>query len=351
MKIRFTSQKEREPTVDGGLKVIYAPSKRAAYKIRWYLILLLVASPVLWFAGKMVGNLLLVEAPARTFQPVLRVRAMEVGRVQQLHVAEGDAVSAGTTLISLENPTLQAQHQAVSVTLSAATPLSPAMSQQFEAYTQQMERARWRVAELEHLVGMGAATRGELAQAQDRLNEHESALAALRQRLEPSATQLAQEKNRLSEVRLLNARLDTLQVRADTDAIVQNLAVHEGEDVGPGTLMMDLITNNKLEVHVFLDVQERKLASQGQTLRLRLPDDQWIDARVTEEPKGLIRLPPELRSPIARSELSLLVKVEPMEPLPLAWQINNVPMTARFPNQLQRWLQEYAPALATQRDL
>ena len=51
MKIRFNSDKERNPTQDGGLKVLYAPGKRVAFRLRWYLILLLISSPLLWFFG------------------------------------------------------------------------------------------------------------------------------------------------------------------------------------------------------------------------------------------------------------------------------------------------------------
>ncbi len=64
MKVRFTSNKERNPTQDGGLKVIYAPSKRIAYRLRWYLILLVVASPFIWFSSKLIGTMVLVDTPA-----------------------------------------------------------------------------------------------------------------------------------------------------------------------------------------------------------------------------------------------------------------------------------------------
>lgn len=86
MKIRFTSEKERHPETDQGLKVIYAPARRTAYRLRWYLILLLVASPALWLGSSLLRNQLLIEAPAYTRQPLTEIRALESGLVSQIHV-------------------------------------------------------------------------------------------------------------------------------------------------------------------------------------------------------------------------------------------------------------------------
>ncbi len=35
MKVRFSSQKEQDPTREEGMKVLYAPGKRAAFRLRW----------------------------------------------------------------------------------------------------------------------------------------------------------------------------------------------------------------------------------------------------------------------------------------------------------------------------
>ncbi|MCB4714643.1 hypothetical protein LHK99_28755 [Klebsiella quasipneumoniae] len=40
-----------------GLQVLYAPGKRLAFRVRWYLILLAVLSPLLWLIGRWVLTL------------------------------------------------------------------------------------------------------------------------------------------------------------------------------------------------------------------------------------------------------------------------------------------------------
>ena len=51
MKVRFASSKERSPDQENGLKVLYGPSRRVAYKLRWYLILLLVGAAASGLSG------------------------------------------------------------------------------------------------------------------------------------------------------------------------------------------------------------------------------------------------------------------------------------------------------------
>ena len=79
MKIRFSSPKEQQPTREQGLKVLYAPGKRLAFKLRWYLILLAVTSPLLWLVGRALLSVWLIEAPAQLLLPASELRAREPG--------------------------------------------------------------------------------------------------------------------------------------------------------------------------------------------------------------------------------------------------------------------------------
>lgn len=338
MKVRFSSVKERDPTIDGGIKVIYAPSKRIAYRLRWYLILLLVASPVLWFAGKMISGMVLLEAPARTVQPLIEIRALDSGMIRSLPVEAGDQVAAGALLILLDNPALLAQQQAINDTLQVLPLASTLAQSQQKSMLQQLERANQRGIELERLVSMGAATRGELDQARDLINDRQAALADFERKLEPTIAQQIHSRRNQSELVVLEKRLEQLNIRSASDAIVRNVVVNEGEAVGPGTLLMQLQQSGIVEIEIYLDARHREYARIGQPLKLRLPDGQWLDAQVTSEPKVVTRLPAGMRSAFDADASKLLLMVEPIELLGQEWQFDNLPLTARFPNRLQRWL-------------
>lgn len=339
MKVRFTSNKERQPTVDNGIKVIYAPGKRMAFRLRWYLILLLVASPVLWFAGNMLSAFIVLDAPARIIQPLTEVRALESGVVVDLPVEVGASVAAGELLMALENTALLAQQQAISDTLSSVPVASLAVTAQQDILQQQLNAARQRTQELQRLVRQGAATRAELTQSLELLSRHQAALVDFQRSLEPSREQQLYLQRNQGELQALNKRIERLQVRAPSDARVRNILVTEGEVVAPGTALLQLQSDRPFEVQVFLDAKHRQLAQPGQRLKLQFPDGSWHDAMVSAEPSLVARLPTEIRSPFMTSPVGLLLAVETLEPLPKAWQLDNLPLQARFPNKLQRWLQ------------
>jgi hypothetical protein len=49
MKVRFKGLRTPEPEQQRGFKVSYGPGKRQAFRWRWYLMLALVLSPVIYF--------------------------------------------------------------------------------------------------------------------------------------------------------------------------------------------------------------------------------------------------------------------------------------------------------------
>lgn len=329
MKVRFSHPKEQKPTVDGGLKVVYAPGKRAAFQIRWYLILLLVASPLLWFIIKLFLGMLLVEAPARVAHPSLEIRALESGMVQQLHIAAGDQISPGDLLISLDNPAVFAQQQALTALLAEQKSADSPQRRQHEAHRQLTERAKARVQELDRLVALGAATRRELDHAWDLWIEHQATQAAFEQQLQTSAEQQSATTKRAAQ----------LKIQARSAALVKEVLVTEGEAVGPGTALLNVTTDQQPEIHAYLDPRHRILTGAGQPLQLKLPDGQWVAAHVISEPQVISRLPVDLRTSFGNNEPKLLVKIAPDTALASKWQLDGLPMTARFPTPLLGWFQ------------
>ena len=338
MKVRFSNKMEHNPTTDGGLKVVYAPGKRVAYRLRWYLILLIVISPVLWFAGKLFSGVMLLESPARTLYPLAEVRALESGLVSRLHVRAGDQVGDGSPLVTLDNPGLTAQQQALSDSLQPVdVVVGTPHERQRQALQMLVERARIQVHQTERLVRAGSATRGELNRVQDLLNDRQASLAALDRSLEPSVEQQYSLRRGQSELVALDKRLEQLQVNATGDGVIRDVLVHEGESVGPGTLLLQMQSSEQVQIQVFLDQSQRDLARPGQSLRLRLPDRSWVKAEVIGEPKLVSRLPQDMRSEFSINQLGLVVEVATLEPLPAKWQLDNLQMKARFPGGRFSW--------------
>lgn len=338
MKIRFDSSKERKPTHDQGLKVLYAPGKRVAFQLRWYLILLLVASPLLWFVVKLTYGAWIIEAPAQVLLPVAEVRARDAAQVSRLTVKEGDKVQAGQVLMGMDNPEWrQRLGQLQSLSDGTERLAQPADKMLRSVLLRQLDRARERLALVQRLLQEGAATQGEALAAATERDQREAELLAFDQReallrQQPAAGHDAAMQK--ADQVWLQSRLDGLQVKARENATVAEILVHEGENVGAGTVLMRLESVAAPTVWVYLDPADGAYATPGQALKLRFPDGQWLAAKVVSTADRAHRLPDDLRTPFSGAQSGLLVPVEVDGAFPSQWLINQLPLRARFPREL-----------------
>ncbi|MCO5401241.1 HlyD family secretion protein [Ralstonia soli] len=338
MKIRFDSSKERSPTQEQGLKVLYAPGKRMAFRLRWYLILLLVASPLIWFFAKLAVGAWMIEAPAQLVLPQIDIRSREPALVSRVNVRAGDKVEAGQVLLDMDNPEWKQrlrQLQALSNDAQAAP--VPAASTLRDVLRRQLDRSSEKLALTRRLVREGAATQGEVLAAEAERDQRQAELLSYEQRQEQARTSPALARDvamQGAEEQWLTGRLQALQLKAPEPGVVSEVLVHEGENVGAGTLLVRVARMADAVIWVYLDPAHAAYGKPGQPLRLKLPDGHWLDAKVLQSADRANRLPEDLRSPFGAPQRWLMVQVAVDGAIPQRWLIDQLPLTARFPHRL-----------------
>jgi len=331
MKIRFSSPKEHHPTQDNGMQVLYAPGKRLAFKLRWYLILFLILLPALWLAGRYGLALMRIEAPALVRLPTLEVRAMQPGEIRALHVQAGDHVQAGTPLADLDNPEWRLRLSLLQAGNAPAAPASVSESNR-AALQSLVDRAARQVGEVGQLVRQGAATRGELLEAQNALDNRKAELLAFERSLTGGAdTTYAQQQQR--EGQWLKEQLARMDVQASEAGRVAEVIAAPGENVGPGTLLMRLEREGPAQLWVYLDPKDVEHSTPGSRLDVRLPNGEWVGAEVISPAESANPLPSDLRKPFSSPTRGLMVPARFNEPLASEWRIDSLPVRVRFPHQ------------------
>jgi multidrug resistance efflux pump len=341
MKIRFDSRKELSPTQEQGLSVLYAPGKRMAFRVRWYLILMLVASPLIWLGGKLVYGVLMIDAPAQLRLPILEVRARDAGRVEQLFVMAGEQVRVDQPLVNLDNPEWRAR---LSQLAAMPTDTTRAVDTRLDGRERQLLRTRVRRAEdrvktLEDLVYRGAVSHGEVLTAQSELDAFRADELAYERR-EQQARQAPMSVEReiiqqSAEQQWLKTRLTALSVKAAQSGRVAEVLVNPGENVGAGTLLMRLERLDEPLLWIYLEPLNISYAAIGQPLRVRMPDGEWLTAHVVQSVDSAGRTPTVLRGPFAASEMGLQVAARFDQPLSPRWRIDQLPLNVRFPTDWQ----------------
>lgn len=344
MKIRFDSNKERDPAADSGLRVLYAPSKRVAFRLRWYLILLLVASPLMWFFGRLALGYVHVEAPGQLQMPVIELRALDAGVVAQIDVQPGQRVEAGQPLLRLDNPEWRGRIQQLQALEGSAqaTPATAPTATERNLLNAQIRLAQQRVEQLQALLAQGAATRGELLNAQAQLNAQQYDLLAFeqreRQQTQGGAGEVRQALRESSERQWLESRLQGLSFVAPASVRVADTLVSQGENVGPGTLLMRLEQTAEPLLLIYLDPRYVAYAAPGQELQVQMPGGTWLAAHVLQAADSAGRLPSGLQKPFAANQMGLLVPAEFDQPLPPLWRVQQLPVRVRFTHSWRRVL-------------
>lgn len=333
MKVRFSSSKERAPDQDNGLKVLYGPGKRAAYKLRWYLIVALVSSPLVFLAGRLLFEALRPEMPAQLSVPSTELRAGVSGVIRELPVQTGQTVKAGQLLVQLDNPDWRLRLKQLQ---PADLRRDDGLGRAAQAVARNTIQLQDQMVDLyKGLQRQGGLSSAELLQSEVQLNAQKLALLELQRRLRqddlPYSGEPIQNWRDARERDWINGRLKQLDLRSEGPGRVAEVLVNQGENVGPGTLLMRIELAEEPLLWVYLEPKQGREARPGQLLEVEMPDGSWLEAAVIDQADLARRLPPGLSTGLAASKLALQVPARFLKPLPAAWRVNQLPVRVRFP--------------------
>jgi len=330
-----------------GLSVRYAAAKRKVPRWRWYLLLAMVLTPPGYLLTRFMVAYWWETAPAVVITEQVVVRAREAGRVT--HISEmGAVVRAGQPVIAVETATGATQ---VPSSTSTSTPPSDASRTSREAFVSRQatldEALRLAQSQLalqqEHLRAMqalraqGAATRQEVDNA--RTLELQARAHANRARAEASENRALLARDRITEhaaaphggapsAAVLPS--DDADIKAPFDVVVVRQFVHVGEWVERGADVAVLQGPAPAMINTYLPPDKARYAQVGRQATLRFMDGGRVRAEVVDVVAEAERTPAERTSPLTPRMPSIVARLRPVEPLPPAYRIHQLPLDVRF---------------------
>jgi HlyD family secretion protein len=206
--------------------------------------------------------------------------------VKKLLVSEGQQVKKGQLLAQLDDAEASSQAaRALSQVRAAQAESSAAESggnrEEVLTLTSQLAKARTardtsqrNLEALRRLQENGAASPGEVKQAEDQLAAAEADLKLLQEKQKDrySAPELARVEAQKSEAQSAYAAseniLRQLNIRAPFDGVVYSLPVHQGSYVNPGDLILQEADLSKILVRAFVDEPDVGRLARGQPVQL-----------------------------------------------------------------------------------
>ena len=206
--------------------------------------------------------------------------------VKRLLVKEGQQVKRGQLLAQLEDADASSQAaRALAQVRAAQAEISAVQSggnhEEVLTLESQLGKARTRrdtaqrnLDALQRLQQNGAASPGEVKQAQDQLAAAEADLKLLQQKQGDrySAPEVARVDAQKNEAQSAYAAAENilrqLNIRAPFDGIVYSLPVHQGSYVNPGDLVLQEADLSKVLVRAFVDEPDVGRLASGQPIEL-----------------------------------------------------------------------------------
>ncbi|MCU1310767.1 MAG: secretion protein HlyD [Candidatus Angelobacter sp.] len=283
-------------------------------------------------------------------EPALNFQGRSAGPslVRKVLVYEGAQVKAGQLLVRLDESEAQAQAARAKAQLRSAESDLASMRKggsQDEVITVQsniaktkteVEAAQRSLAALTRLKETGAASAGEVQEAENRLTRAQAELSLLKQKLTSrfSPAEIAKVEAQVTEARAANdaaqEMLHNANVTAPFNGTVYSVPVRTGTFVNAGDMLVQVADLRKMQVHAFVDEPEIGKLQVGQRVSLTwdaIPGRTW-DGVVAHVPTTVVS-----RGTRSVGEIVLNVDNQDLKLLPNV-NVNVMITTARQDNAL-----------------
>lgn len=345
MKINFHLDKKNKPQSESGMRVAYGRAKRGGYRLRWYLILVIVISPLLFMIYYLLKKEVLVTAPGIVTSYPLTITVAQAAIVRFIPVNVGDEVEKGQSLmllidnalnkdveflqkelVALSNNNIQSTDELYQKAIDS-TKKSLAKVQQIQQKYDQL-RKEGLVSEVDYVVMVNVSN----AIDSQLRNQEIAYINAKRDRAQlilagPVAKQYRELMKKLT-VKL--TKQECLTFKAPFSGRVLDLHVHEGQRVTDNAPLLTVAQNVTPDIIAFLKPKYLDYSLKGTKAKIIFPDGKKLSATVSRPVEVVSKLPPELQSPLKGQPAYLKVTLSFDQPIEKRRWIEGVEVEVRF---------------------
>jgi HlyD family secretion protein len=230
--------------------------------------------------------------------------------VKRVLVREGQHVKTGQLLVVLDDAGFRSQAARANAQIRAAEADLHAVrsggtreevlttQSQLNAAKTERDAAERNLKAMQALQKQGAASAGEVADAQNRLQAAQGQVTLLQQKLTsrysgPEVAKVqAQEDDAKASYAAAKELLQQTNVTAPRDGLVYYLPVHAGQFVGTGDLLVQVADLSQVQLRAFVDEPDVGRVQSGQLVKVTwdaLPGMTW-DGKVAQVPTTVVTL-------------------------------------------------------------
>lgn len=312
MKIKFNLDKERNPEIEDGMKVMYGPDKRNKYKIRWYFILILVISPLFIMAYYLFRTQILVISPGIITSYPLTINSEQPAIVEGIFLESGDDVNKEQILIKLKNYTLNKEIDFIKKEIHKLSNLKITNNDNihrnaiknteisaYKVYEIQKKYDQYKqkghISDIDYatIVNLKNAIDSQLSDQQiiyndDKFNKDQIRVAG------PVAQQY---RNLMQQLVIKETQKESLYFKSPFNGRVLDIHVQNGQRIQTGTPLVTISQNVTPQVVAFLEPKHLEYSAINTKAKVIFPDGKKFTATVFKPVEVVNKLPQELQNP------------------------------------------------------
>jgi multidrug resistance efflux pump len=341
MKIRFDSPKKQNPLYDGGMKVPYAPAKRAQAAWKWYAVVFLTASPLLFFLFKIIVSYVFVSSPAIVTMVKIDLNAPASGVITKVHVRTGDPIGVGSPVADISDPGAADRVRALTTEregLRRGNDTRPAyerLKREIRLAENVQERQSAYLGQVRYLFSKGAATSAEVALAESRYDQARLEVSRARADYESTGT-AGGGIVKGSRMEALETDIESAEKQVNfpfnspAAGTVCDLYVSENQNIARGAPIAKIMVPGQYSITAYIAPSHINRARKGKKVTIKLPDNRILAGYVASDPKTAGSLPPGLSDSFTDIRQALETTLVIPEPLPEVYRIDGLPLTVYF---------------------
>ncbi len=355
MRVRYSQSESKDPLQDRGVKIPYAPAKRVFPKWRWYLVVLIVSSPLWFFLAKVGLGLVWVTSPGIVYMDKTPINSPMSGIVSKIYLKSGQKVVSGDPLARVIDPTLEVRKKPLLAERDAILNnprqkmFSGSVGDSLALAKRVFERERRYLETVQRLFDLGAATVADLNEARGRVDRAEADLARAKADMVTSSIPPVEFRERRVRLIQIEAELEAMSgVMGDADltspvsgTILEVFAV-ENQSISQGAPIAVIADPKEVSILAFLDPEDLSLAEMHESVTVAFPGRTMIEARVDGLPSMAQPTPSSLSRPLTDVRQAVKVTLRAVAPIPDMFLVEGLPVTVHWGSRW-RWIERWLP--------
>lgn len=336
----------KKKQVNKALNLNAAPVRKNIAKWQWYLVVVIVLSPLLYFAWLLFSNYFFIKAQGFVQFDLFHVRSPEKAYIKSIDVRSGEEVKKGQLLLRLSSKELDSEFKSIQTQITLLQEASKEHKDHEYHYLLKMaNEAKRYIEQTETMYNNFSSYRDQGIMTTLELQTSQRDMHEARQELHQIERQIAENRSRntldqesvyrrelralMADLKQLHTRIEALNIYAPVAGVVNEVFLHQYSFTLSGDEIMDISTYQGLHIKAYLNPKFLGRVEKNDRVIIKFADGYAIKGMVSTKPNFSTQ---STKTPTVFDDKNkkVVLIIKPLEILPQKYMVNYLPVSVEI---------------------